>query len=203
MQTQTARWIDRKQAHAFPAHFTPPDTKVNLNRSNGEATSLWKIRIVFGLPAWGRATVTAFILPIKLGEFECDARGLRLAREEGDGAQCAQALPAVPASEAHYVWVSQLHGGKLCCVSPRVRVRWCVRVCVIGVCLLTMTKKSHFPWLVAHKVGNSEKVCHSTVALKVFLGKSRQMYIYKCKISVWNFVQSRVTVLLLCHSLVN
>lgn len=90
---------DKQQAHFFfsCAPFTH-DTKVNLNWINREATSLWKISIVFGLPAWRQATVTAFILPIKIGEFECDERGLRLAREEGDGAQCARALPAVPAS---------------------------------------------------------------------------------------------------------
>lgn len=104
----------------FPCALFTLDTKANLNWLNGEATSLWKISIVFVLSAWRQATVTAFILPIKLGEFECDERGLRLAREEGDGAQCARALPAVPASESHYGWASQLYGGG---------EAECVRVC--------------------------------------------------------------------------
>lgn len=78
---------------------------------------LGQISIVSVLPAGQGATVTAFILSIKLGEFECDERGLRLAQEDGDSAQCARVLPAVPTSKSHYVWASQPIG-------------LCVRVCV-------------------------------------------------------------------------
>lgn len=133
MQTSSKgglNWQKTSSRFFFPSTlFTHDDTKVNLNWINGEATSLWKISIVFVLPAWRQATVTAFILPIKLGEFECDERGLRLAREEGDGAQCAWALPAVPATESHYGWASQLYwgGGASVCVCLYV----CVCACVI------------------------------------------------------------------------
>ncbi len=144
-QTRKEGWDDRKQAHIFPCALFTHDTTANLNWINGEATSLWKISIVFVLPAWRQATVTAFILPIKLGEFECDERGLRLAREEGDGAQCARALPAVPASESHYGWASQLYGG----------VGW-VCVCV-WVCLCV---SEWYPTPLLTLIALNKNLCH-------------------------------------------
>lgn len=65
------------------------ETKVNLNCIKGKATPLQKIRVF--------DEVTVFI-SIKVGGFEFDKHGLRLAQAKGDNAQCAQALPAVPLS---------------------------------------------------------------------------------------------------------
>ena len=50
-----------------------------------------------------------FIMPTKLGETECDEHETRLAQEEEDDAQCALALPAVPATGSHYSRVSQIY----------------------------------------------------------------------------------------------